>query len=151
MVRYLKKTPPAPQSSTAAASAGSPVAGPDKSEYYNFGLVNFYDGAKNKFHTHTTDQILFVINGEGYVASESEEVRITEGDTAFIPAGEKHWHGAADGHDFTQSPSQEPTASQPSTTSRVFRLFENQAGQPDNCSLSFDGRGLEPALSLPKE
>ena len=58
-------------------------------------------GAKNKFHAHTTDQVLFVISGEGYVASESEEVRIAEGDTAFIPAGEKHWHGAADGHDFT--------------------------------------------------
>ena len=78
-----------------------PLVGADKSEYYNFGLVNFYGGAKNKFHSHTTDQVLFVISGEGYVASESEEVRIAEGDTAFIPAGEKHWHGAAAGHDFT--------------------------------------------------
>ena len=78
-----------------------PLVGADKSDYYNFGLVNFYGGAKNKFHSHTTDQILFVVSGEGYVASESEEVRIAEGDTAFIPAGEKHWHGAADGHDFT--------------------------------------------------
>ena len=101
MVRYLKKTPPAPRSSTAAASADSRLSAQARASDFNFGLVNFYDGAKNKFHTHTTDQILFVINGEGYVASESEEVRITEGDTAFIPAGEKHWHGAADGHDFT--------------------------------------------------
>ncbi len=78
-----------------------PIVGPDKSSYYNFSQVNFYNGAKNKFHSHTSDQVLFVTGGEGYVASESEEVRISAGDTAFIPAGEKHWHGAADGHDFS--------------------------------------------------
>ena len=35
------------------------------------------------------------------MANESEEVQMEAGDTAFIPAGEKHWHGAADGHDFS--------------------------------------------------
>ena len=78
-----------------------PLVGAGKSGFFNFSLVNFFDGAKNKFHSHTTDQILFVTSGEGIVASESEEITITDGDTAFIPAGEKHWHGAADGHDFT--------------------------------------------------
>ena len=78
-----------------------PLVGGDKSEYFNFSLVNFYDGAKNKFHSHTSDQILFATSGEGIVASESEELAMTEGDLAFIPAGEKHWHGAADGKDFT--------------------------------------------------
>ncbi|CAI8032938.1 hypothetical protein GBAR_LOCUS18584 [Geodia barretti] len=72
-----------------------------KSANFNFSLVNFYAGAKNKFHSHTSDQILFVTKGEGIVASEAEEVGISTGDTAFIPAGEKHWHGAADGQDFT--------------------------------------------------
>ena len=78
-----------------------PIVGPDKSKDYNFSQVNFYDGAKNKFHAHTSDQVLFVLSGVGYVASESEQIEIREGDTAFIPAGEAHWHGAADGHDFS--------------------------------------------------
>ena len=78
-----------------------PIVSAAKSDYFNFSQVNFYAGAKNKFHSHTSDQILFVLSGVGYVASESEQIEITEGDTAFIPAGEKHWHGAADGHDFS--------------------------------------------------
>ena len=78
-----------------------PLVGAAKSGFFNFGLVNFFDGAKNKFHSHSTDQVLFVTSGQGIVASESEEITITQGDTAFIPAGEKHWHGASDGHDFS--------------------------------------------------
>ncbi len=77
-----------------------PIVGA-QSGFFNFAQVNFYDGAKNKFHSHTTDQILFVTGGAGIVASEDEEIEICEGDTAFIPAGEKHWHGAADGQDFS--------------------------------------------------
>ena len=58
-----------------------PLVGGDKSEYFSFSLVNFYDGAKNKFHSHTSDQILFATKGEGIVASESEELAMTEGGT----------------------------------------------------------------------
>ena len=78
-----------------------PIVGGGKSSYYNFSQVNFAAGAKNKFHTHTSDQILFVVKGTGIVASESEEVQISEGDTAFIPAGEKHWHGSTPASDFS--------------------------------------------------
>jgi quercetin dioxygenase-like cupin family protein len=78
-----------------------PIVGGDRTRYYNFGLVNFSAGAKNKFHTHTVDQILFVTEGRGYVASETEQIEIGVGDTAFIPAGEKHWHGATDDSDFS--------------------------------------------------
>jgi len=78
-----------------------PLVGADRSRFYNFALVNFSAGAKNKFHTHTSDQILFVTGGRGYVTSEGEQVEIAPGDTAFIPAGEKHWHGATDDSDFS--------------------------------------------------
>ena len=78
-----------------------PLVGSPKTDQYNFSLVSFYGGAKNHFHTHTSDQILFATHGVGIVANESEEVEMNAGDTAFIPAGEKHWHGAADGHDFS--------------------------------------------------
>ena len=77
-----------------------PIVGAE-SNFFSFAQVNFYAGAKNKYHAHSTDQILFVTSGTGIVASEEEEITITDGDTAFIPAGEKHWHGAADGHDFS--------------------------------------------------
>ena len=77
-----------------------PLVGDPKTDQYSFNLVSFYDGAKNHFHTHTSDQILFATEGVGIVANESEEIRMKAGDTAFIPAGEKHWHGAADSEDF---------------------------------------------------
>ena len=56
-----------------------PIVGPERSTSYNFGQVNFSAGAKNKFHTHTSDQILFVTGGRGYVASESEQIEIAPG------------------------------------------------------------------------
>ena len=83
------------------AVSRQPIVGAERSTYYNFSQVNFAAGAKNKFHTHTSDQILYVTKGTGIVANESEEIEISEGDTAFIPAGEKHWHGATDHSAFS--------------------------------------------------
>ena len=70
------------------------MIGPDSSKYYNFGIVSFEAGARNYFHTHTSDQVLFVTSGAGIVATQQEEAEVKEGDTILIPAGEKHWHGA---------------------------------------------------------
>jgi quercetin dioxygenase-like cupin family protein len=61
----------------------------------------FRDGARNRLHTHTTDQILIVTAGEGIVATEHEERTVRAGDVAYIPAGERHWHGAKPGMDMT--------------------------------------------------
>jgi quercetin dioxygenase-like cupin family protein len=58
-------------------------------------VVHFNPGAINVFHTHTFDQILYVTEGKGIVATESEEVTVTPGTVIYIPAGENHWHGAA--------------------------------------------------------
>jgi quercetin dioxygenase-like cupin family protein len=60
----------------------------------NMAIVNFSKGARTKFHTHTSDQALIVTVGKGIVATEQEERIVSLGDTVFIPAGEKHWHGA---------------------------------------------------------
>jgi quercetin dioxygenase-like cupin family protein len=56
--------------------------------------VNFSPGAVNVFHTHTFDKVLCVTKGTGIVATEDEEVTVLPGTIIFIPAGEKHWHGA---------------------------------------------------------
>jgi quercetin dioxygenase-like cupin family protein len=63
--------------------------------------VTFRAGARNKLHTHTTDQILIVTAGQGIVATEHEERSVQAGDVAYIPAGERHWHGAKPGTDMT--------------------------------------------------
>ena len=57
-------------------------------------MVNFSPGAVNVFHSHTFDQVLYVTEGTGIVATEKEEVMVTPGTIIFIPAGEQHWHGA---------------------------------------------------------
>ncbi|MBM3944978.1 MAG: cupin domain-containing protein [SAR202 cluster bacterium] len=73
------------------------------SEHLNFGIVSFAMGARNKLHTHTSDQILYVTHGKGIVATQKEEVVVSEGDTVLIPAGEKHWHGATKDTEFAHA------------------------------------------------
>lgn len=63
--------------------------------------VNFSKSVRNKFHTHNTDQILIVTEGKGIVATDNEKITVGPGDVIFFPAGEKHWHGAAEGHTFS--------------------------------------------------
>ncbi|MDP6072573.1 MAG: cupin domain-containing protein [SAR202 cluster bacterium] len=92
-----------------------PIVGGDKTESYNFGMVSFAAGAKNHFHTHTSDQILYATGGRGYVASETEQIEMEPGDTAFIPAGEKHWHGATDDSAFSHI-----SLTRPDSTTEVF-------------------------------
>jgi quercetin dioxygenase-like cupin family protein len=64
-------------------------------------LINFDQGAVNVFHTHDFDQVLYVTEGEGIIATEKEEIRITPGTFVVIPAGEKHWHGATPNSKFS--------------------------------------------------
>lgn len=63
--------------------------------------VTFRNGARNKRHRHTTDQVLVVTAGRGIVATEEETLRVQAGDVVLVPAGERHWHGAEPGEDFT--------------------------------------------------
>ena len=57
-------------------------------------VINFSRGSVNVFHSHTFDQVLYVTEGKGIVATKNEEVVVTPGTIIFIPAGEVHWHGA---------------------------------------------------------
>ncbi len=57
-------------------------------------VMNFSPGAANKFNTHTFDQVLYVTEGRGIMATETEEVVVTPGTFIFIPAGERHRHSA---------------------------------------------------------
>ena len=53
-------------------------------------IVTFPPGARNKIHTQSREQVLFVTEGRGIVATENEEVKVTKGDIILIPAYEKH-------------------------------------------------------------
>ena len=73
----------------------------DLSKRFKIQQVNFGEGVRNKFHTHTIEQVLIVTEGKRIVATEKEEITVGPGEIIFIPAGEKHWHGAAQGHTFS--------------------------------------------------
>jgi quercetin dioxygenase-like cupin family protein len=73
-----------------------PLTSPETSTHLNGVVVQFAAGARTKMHTHTSDQLLYVVSGIGKVATRDEEQVIATGDVALIPAGEAHWHGAGD-------------------------------------------------------
>jgi len=73
----------------------------ETSKSFNMGIVHFDKGAKNKFHAHTSDQMLIVTAGTGIVATEKERHTVSVGDTILILAGEKHWHGATEHSEFS--------------------------------------------------
>lgn len=73
---------------------------PDSAEY-EINVVNFGKGVRLKFHSHSQEQILVVTAGKGIVATEDEQREVGPGDVIFIPAHEKHWHGAAPDTEFS--------------------------------------------------
>jgi len=62
----------------------------------NIVRVTFQPGGRTNWHTHPFGQTLIVLTGVGRLQKLGEGVQeIRPGDVVWIPAGEKHWHGAA--------------------------------------------------------
>ena len=58
--------------------------------------VTFDPGARTAWHSHPLGQTLVVTNGVGRVQRWGDPVdEIRPGDLVWIPAGQKHWHGAS--------------------------------------------------------
>jgi 4-carboxymuconolactone decarboxylase len=58
--------------------------------------VAFEPGARTHWHRHPLGQTLIVTSGVGRVQGWGEPVEeIRPGDVVWIPAGQKHWHGAS--------------------------------------------------------
>jgi 4-carboxymuconolactone decarboxylase len=58
--------------------------------------VTFEPGARTAWHTHPLGQTLIVTSGVGRVQRWGDAIdEIRAGDVAWIPPGQKHWHGAA--------------------------------------------------------
>lgn len=70
--------------------------------------VAFGPGAKLNFHTHTFEQILYVTEGKGIVATKETEQIVTPGEVIFIAPGEVHWHGATKDSSFSHIAIQKP-------------------------------------------
>jgi len=58
-------------------------------------VVRFEPGARNHWHAHEGGQLLYVIEGEGWVqARGADPQRIRVGDAVTTEPNEEHWHGA---------------------------------------------------------
>ena len=70
------------------------------SEQIKISNITFAPGVRNDWHIHHAEngggQILLVTAGEGWYQEEGKAATaLKAGDTVNIPAGVKHWHGAA--------------------------------------------------------
>jgi len=73
-----------------------PLLNPFAPERVQGAQVTFEPGARTAWHTHPLGQTLIVTSGFGRVqrwGGPIEEIR--PGDVIWLPAGEKHWHGAS--------------------------------------------------------
>jgi quercetin dioxygenase-like cupin family protein len=76
------------------------IIGPDVAKQVAFGITRFGPGGRTKLHTHTSEQILYAIEGKGIFATETEEIVVTPGTSVYFGVEEKHWHGATKNSSF---------------------------------------------------
>lgn len=70
---------------------------------YTVGRRVFAAGARNAmWHMHTAGQLVFGEEGRGRLQIQGQPIKeIGVGESAFIPGGTFHWHGAAPNQNFT--------------------------------------------------
>ncbi len=79
---------------------GKSYIAPVSTEQVNIMNVTFEPGCRNNWHIHHATkgggQILICVGGRGYYQQWGEDpIEMKPGDCVNIPAGVKHWHGAA--------------------------------------------------------
>ena len=90
----------APNDGFAQYFTGQSYLAPVSKEQVGIFNVTFEPGCRNNWHVHHADkgggQILICVGGRGYYQEWGKEaVEMKPGDCINIPAGVKHWHGAA--------------------------------------------------------
>ncbi len=93
----------APNDANAKYFSGPSYLAPLSTEQVGIFNVTFEPGVRNNWHIHHGGgQILLATEGRGYFQAWGEEPReLHPGDVVNIPAGVKHWHGAAPDSWFT--------------------------------------------------
>jgi quercetin dioxygenase-like cupin family protein len=108
-VGKIKKEPHSGKLFTGSVTM-QPIIGKELNSDLVISQVNFGPGVRNKFHSHSREQILIVTKGKGIIATEKEQKPISVGDVVLIPSGEKHWHGAAESCKFSHLYIMSPTS-----------------------------------------
>lgn len=91
------RTDGAPSEQRSSTFSGVVWADPimQKTDNVMIGHVFFSPGARTFWHTHEVGQVLTVTSGKGWVCVDGQEPQaIRQGDVVWIPADERHWHGA---------------------------------------------------------
>lgn len=117
-MQVIRHDPSEPPRNTAPIFTGEvfsrPLVGEEQTGETRVLLVKFAAGGRNVLHKHTFDQVLYVTEGEGIVATAGEQATVHAGDIVVIPAGEPHWHGATE-----TTPMSHLAISRPGTTEIV--------------------------------
>jgi len=69
----------------------------EQSEELELIAVFFEGGARTIPHVHSTDQVLWIVEGRCVVADESGKREVETGECVLLPGKRWHWHGAAKG------------------------------------------------------
>lgn len=90
----------APNDGFAQYFSGQSYLAPVSTEQVKIFNVTFEPGCRNNWHIHHADQgggqILLCTEGRGWYQEWNKPARALQpGDVVYIPAGVKHWHGAA--------------------------------------------------------
>lgn len=90
----------APNDAFAQYFVGQSYLAPVSTEQVKIFNVTFEPGCRNNWHTHTAKtgggQMLLCVGGRGYYQEWGKAaVELLPGSVVHIPAGVKHWHGAA--------------------------------------------------------
>jgi quercetin dioxygenase-like cupin family protein len=98
IIRHNHSEPPVVSVTTPGVVSGivraRSLVGAQHTDQLRVLVVHFEAGGRNLLHTHSFDQVLYILEGAGIVASESQEHRVFPGDVVVVPAGEQHWHGS---------------------------------------------------------
>jgi quercetin dioxygenase-like cupin family protein len=70
---------------------------------YSIGRRVFAPGARNAtWHAHSAGQLVFAEKGRGRLQIQGQPIKeLAVGESAFIPGGSFHWHGASPNEEFT--------------------------------------------------
>ena len=86
---------PASTSNFTGTAVVKPIFSKDSSRL-STGIVSFRAGARTAWHVHPRGQMLVILEGRGWTQQWNDKiVEFKKGDVVWIPAGVKHWHGAA--------------------------------------------------------
>ena len=109
--------------------------------------VTFEPGCRNYWHIHRADagggQVLLCTDGQGWYQAWGEPARrLRPGDTVVIPAGVKHWHGAAQDGWFSHLSIEVPGEN--TSTQWLEPVGDAQYGALESCARPCGGTGQGP-------